>query len=135
MGLVKTIFAHIGGEVGAFLAGIWTSASSSGISKEVKTIALQHFNAFLFAQCEGNVAHVDFQTIIPALLVAMTDGDEGVRSGALSCVVFLAGCEKPSSDKGKGAGTGVYGYDTLYGSHSGNCFLENFMRRADGNFN
>ena len=96
-----------------FLAGIWTSPTTNAKynTSVIKYVALRHALAFLRAQSAGSV---DFQTIIPALLVALQSVDRQVRSAAVECLDVLANVvegTKPAS---------IYALDRVYGAASGN---------------
>ena len=55
---------------------------------------------------------MDFQTILPSLVVALTDTDNSVRQASAHCISALESVCKSSS------ANGVYAFDTIYGSKS-----------------
>ncbi|KAH9033947.1 hypothetical protein EDB84DRAFT_1578278 [Lactarius hengduanensis] len=70
--------------------------------------ALSHALTFILAH-EATEKVIDFQTVLPALLVALGDPDRGVRHRASECVHLLA---RLSTAKQV---SGVYAFDTIYG--------------------
>ena len=55
---------------------------------------------------------LDFQTILPSLIVALTDTDKSVRQASAHCISAL------ESVCGASSANGVYAFDTIYGSKS-----------------
>lgn len=113
----RAIFEHLHADALLFLCGIWTLPSSSAKYNlnTVKYVALRHALAFLRAQSTGVV---DFQTVLPAFLVALQSTDRQVRSAAVECVDVLANVEegaKPAS---------IYALDRVYGTASGESYEE-----------
>jgi U3 small nucleolar RNA-associated protein 10 len=97
-----------------FLAGVWTSevsSTSTDKSSTLQEIALRHAAAFLEAHVLENDG-MDFQTIIPALLVALQNSASGVRKAAVECLnrVRLISEKKLKS---------VYKFDVVYGDVQG----------------
>ena len=111
--LLRAQFINLAEDTLAFLAGIWLIQSPKSADNEprYRRAALCHAAAFLAAH-ESIEQTVDFQTILPALLLALQDPDQSVREAANECLQLLA---KLFSKK---KATGVYGFDTIYGSHS-----------------
>ncbi|KAH8833345.1 armadillo-type protein [Flagelloscypha sp. PMI_526] len=98
-----------------FLAGIWSSQSNSPSQQEN---ALDYGRAYLQAhlprdQVQDPVA-VDFQTILPSLLVALQSTAEGVRRRALACVRVLS--EITERKKFEGGQSPLFGFDVVYGA-------------------
>ena len=56
---------------------------------------------------------VDFQTVLPAMLVMLQSSDAGVRDGAIRCIAVIV-----KLSYSKEAET-VYAFDAIYGSNSG----------------
>ena len=110
--LVTTLFVNAGADALQFLAGIWLQARSNSESGPAQYSALKHAAAFLEAHYSTQ-RFVDFQTIVPAVLVAVQCSDRRLREAALECVsglVHLAQAKSPSA---------VYAFDALYGAGSG----------------
>jgi len=110
--ILRSLFASLQDEALVFLAGVWSS-SLSLMSPPLKKIALLHAAAFLEAHVsEGD--GIDFQTVLPALLVSLTDQDRGVREGALNCIARI----RLASE---GQLKSVYRFDAIYGSSNCTC--------------
>ncbi|RPD60690.1 hypothetical protein L227DRAFT_501246 [Lentinus tigrinus ALCF2SS1-6] len=105
--LLRTLFMNLGDDALAFLAGVWLTAEED----HIQYAALRHACAFL----EAHVATqrtVDFQTVLPAMLVMLQSADPGVRDGAIRCIAVIV---KLSNSKEAEA---VYAFDAIYGSDS-----------------
>jgi U3 small nucleolar RNA-associated protein 10 len=76
--LLQSLFTQIGEEGLVFLASIWTSASPVSL----RVAALRHGLAFIGA----HEASVDFQLIIPSLLIALSDESKDIRQAGLDIV-------------------------------------------------
>ena len=110
--LLRSLFINLGDDALQLLAGIWLHSDSSAPSTPAEFASLRHAAAFLEAHF-ATQSSVDFQTVLPALLVALQHSDRRVREAALECVDVLARlsqAQKPS---------GIYAFDALYGSASG----------------
>lgn len=90
----------------AFLASIWTSASSSD---DVKALALR--DAAVVIAARAAKVSTDFQMLIPALLLAMLSDSVKVRSYAMAALTAV-GSSLPSTP------AEVYGRDEFYGPTS-----------------
>lgn len=75
---------------------------------QLRRIALSHALAFILAH-KATEQVIDFQTVLPALLVALGDPDRGVRHQASGCVHLLAQLSTAKQ------ASGVYAFDTIYG--------------------
>ena len=104
--LLQALFVNFKEDALAFLAGIW-STSGTEILKESRCVALLHAAAFLEAHMLEDDG-IDFQTILPPLLVALQDPDSHIRQGALECISRV----RILSDRKL---TSVYQFDTVYG--------------------
>ncbi|KAF8889071.1 hypothetical protein BD779DRAFT_1714897 [Infundibulicybe gibba] len=89
----KILFTRLG-------SGLWVQRESAGSSGDFATTALSHAMAFLKAHT-GDQAGVDFQTILPALLVAVHESSPAVQETAK--VQFST----------------VYSFDAIYGDSGG----------------
>jgi hypothetical protein len=102
--LLRSLFSHLVTlDALAFLASIFSQRS---VSSRLRVVALQDAATFVCAQ----PATVDFQTLVPSVLVALLDGDKQVRHAALNTLEAIHNA-MPST-----ASTDVYGRDTFYGS-------------------
>ncbi|KAI0052438.1 hypothetical protein FA95DRAFT_1483564 [Auriscalpium vulgare] len=104
--LVRALFMNLAEDTLAFLAGIWTSGPS-----DTRRVALAHAVAFLAAH-EGPQNVIDFQTVLPAVLVALTDEDAAIRAQATEVLRWMKILRET------GHPTSVYAFDTIYGKNS-----------------
>jgi len=111
LGLLQILFSSLGSDVLAFLAGIWVSAMETTAKfHPFQSLALLQATAFLEAHVQEGDG-VDFQTILPALLVALRAANSQSRLAAVECVKRLrviAGSKL----------TQVYKFDVIYGKSS-----------------
>jgi hypothetical protein len=103
--LLSTQFIHLADNSLSFLVGVWLSAEGDA---PLRRIALSHAVAFILAH-KATEQVIDFQTVLPALLVALGDPDRVVRHQASECVHLLAQLSKAKQ------ASGVYAFDTIYG--------------------
>lgn len=111
MHITQAQFIRLGEDALKFLAGVWLQPASSTFHP-AQYAALRHAAAFMEAH-HSSQRYIDFQTILPAVLVAAQLPDHRVREAALECVtalVRLAQAKKP---------IGVYAFDAVYGATSG----------------
>jgi U3 small nucleolar RNA-associated protein 10 len=101
--LLRAQFIHLADDALAFLAGVWSSEEDG----RLRRIALSHAFAFVAAY-EVTETIIDFQTVLPALLVAFGDPDRGVRHQASECVQLIARLSKAKQ------ASGVYAFDAIY---------------------
>ncbi|EKM52689.1 uncharacterized protein PHACADRAFT_101069 [Phanerochaete carnosa HHB-10118-sp] len=106
--LATALFVGVGADALQFLAGVWLQPHELA---PVAHCALKHATAFLEAHCATQRA-IDFQTVVPAVLVAMQDGARRVREAALDCVASLVRLAQAASP------SAVYGFDAIYGESS-----------------
>ena len=104
--LLQALFVNFKEDALIFLVGIW-STSDAEVLKESRSVALLHAAAFLEAHILEDDG-IDFQTILPLLLVALQDPDAQICQGALECIsrIRILSDRKLSS---------VYRFDTVYG--------------------
>ncbi|KAI0712775.1 armadillo-type protein [Cerioporus squamosus] len=105
--LLRTLFMNLGDDALAFLAGVWLTADED----HIQYAALRHACAFL----EAHVATqrtVDFQTVLPAMLVMLQSADAGVRDGAVRCIAVVIKLSYSQEAES------VYAFDEIYGSDS-----------------
>ena len=96
-------------------AYIWTSGH-----RHARLAALKHALGFIQAYATLTQQTVDFQMVIPSLLIALQDNVKEIRSAAVAVL------KKIGSLVEKG-GTEIYALDTIYGSRSGMLFCNRFM--------
>jgi U3 small nucleolar RNA-associated protein 10 len=101
--LLRAQFIHLADDALSFLVGVWLSEEDA----RLRRIALSHAFAFIAAY-EATETIIDFQTVLPALLVAFGDPDRGVRHQASECVQLIARLSKAKQ------ASGVYAFDAIY---------------------
>jgi len=102
--LLQALFINFKEDALAFLAGIW-STTDAEVQKESRSVTLLHAAAFLEAHILEDDG-IDFQTILPPLLVALQEPD--ACQGALECISRI----RILSDHTLSS---VYRFDTVYG--------------------
>jgi U3 small nucleolar RNA-associated protein 10 len=103
--IIRALFLNLQEDSLVFLASIVARSYEVKEDKAMCIAALRHAASFLAAQ-----PSVDFQTILPSLIVAISATDVGIRAAAVDCVTTVARDDKDFN--------GVYGFDTVYGEHS-----------------
>jgi U3 small nucleolar RNA-associated protein 10 len=78
--LLQALFIYFKEDALIFLVGVW-STSDAEVLKELRSVALLHAAAFLEAHILEDDG-IDFQTILPSLLVALQDSDARICQGA-----------------------------------------------------
>lgn len=106
--ILQILFVTLKEDALAFLAGVWSCENQEAF-KDSRGISLLHAAAFLEAHILEDDG-VDFQTIIPSLLVALQSTDAQVCQGAIECIsrIRILTERKLSS---------VYRFDTVYGQN------------------
>ncbi|KAJ7630018.1 hypothetical protein DFH06DRAFT_704991 [Mycena polygramma] len=105
IGLLSELFSHLKDDALAFLAGVWTTCLES--AADICVVALRHAAAFLEAHKE-EADGVDFQTILPALIICLPSTDPEIRTAALDCISI-------QRDLTVQRFTTVYAFDAIYG--------------------
>lgn len=116
--LTQALFATLSSDALSFLVGACLNSKDT----QLRYAALYHSIAFIEAHIALGCC-IDFQTVLPGILVVVGDGDTRVRSAAVELIeaigrVVEMKVKKPS---------GVYAFDALYGENSS----ENFTRFID----
>jgi U3 small nucleolar RNA-associated protein 10 len=104
--VIRALFLKLQEDSLVFLAGIVARSYEVKEDKAMCVAALRHAASFLAAQ-----PSVDFQTILPSLIVAISGADCSIRATAVDCITTMA---RDDNDL-----NAVYGFDTVYGEHSG----------------
>ena len=104
--ILRTLFVNLKDDSLVFLIGILMQSLGTNGNRGLCVTALRHATSFLKAQ-----PNVDFQVILPSLVVAMQDADSGIREAALECVEVMVANNKDIQV--------VYGFDVIYGESSG----------------
>ena len=110
--ILQTLFVGLEDDALAFLAGIWVGSTETiRQDNELRTVALFHAAAFLEVHTSED-SGIDFQTILPALLLALQSPVVDQRQMAFTCIAHL---QRSIDHKFKF----VYGFDTIYGKNTG----------------
>lgn len=123
-GLASTLLRRLGDGALSFLASIWTDDSTSGLPEtdvDLKRAALIFGHAFVVAfqpsSQRAKVRQIDFQTILPSLLVALKSHQKEIRVEALRCVRAIQAVTKGiEGEQTHGQSVQIYGFDTIYGT-------------------
>ncbi|CED85640.1 Uncharacterized conserved protein [Phaffia rhodozyma] len=111
---LRHLFAGLRDNTLLFLASIWT-ATPGGVtefSSALQTAALRHAEAFLQAHVQSSGSEtMDFQTVIPALIVALGSLEKPTREAALKCVELIRNAAGNES-------TVPFALNDIYGSRS-----------------
>jgi U3 small nucleolar RNA-associated protein 10 len=78
--LLQALFINFKEDALIFLVDVW-STSDAEVLKELRSVALLHAAAFLEAHILEDDG-IDFQTILPSLLVALQDSNAQICQGA-----------------------------------------------------
>ena len=105
--IIRALFLNLKEDSLVFLASVVVRSHDVKGDTATCVAALRHAASFLMAQ-----PNVDFQTILPSLIVAISGVDIGIRAAAVDCVAVMANDHKDLSV--------VYGFDTIYGEQSSN---------------
>lgn len=106
--LLRSLLTQLGSDALLFFASTW-SAPNDLTTPFLRIAALKHAAAFLRAH-NSTKDKLDFQLLLPALLLAVQDTGKQVRAAALE-VLSIIGQVKEVDD--------VYALDTIYGERSG----------------
>ncbi|KAK0476138.1 hypothetical protein IW261DRAFT_1643515 [Armillaria novae-zelandiae] len=107
MHMLRTLFMNIADEALAFLTGVWVNCDD----EDLAVVAFGHTIALLKAHVSGDES-VDFQTIVPSLLVSLQSPNLEIRKATLQCVSLLAKASEKKYAR-------VYAFDTIYGASTG----------------
>ncbi|KAJ6630100.1 hypothetical protein B0H10DRAFT_1984968 [Mycena sp. CBHHK59/15] len=109
IGLLRELFVNLKDDALAFLAGVWTTCLDSAADKHICAIALRHAAAFLEAHIQ-EADGVDFQTILPSLLICLQSPETETRQAALQCIAL----QRTLAEQRFSA---VYAFDVIYGDN------------------
>ncbi|OCF41969.1 hypothetical protein I317_04161 [Kwoniella heveanensis CBS 569] len=105
--LLRALLAQLGEEALLFLASVWTSQSPLAL----RTASLRHATAFVSAYAGVKIEQgIDFQIMIPSVLVALRDSEKPIRAAAVDLLRAMALNAQASEN--------IYALDTVYGSRS-----------------
>ncbi|KAJ2437567.1 snoRNA-binding rRNA-processing protein utp10, partial [Coemansia sp. RSA 2424] len=129
----RVLALGMGDEWAQFLASTWVAEAAGGDAL-ARARSLLSFQALLRHKAQAAAAEqTDYQTVLPAVVVALGDDDARVRAAAVACVKALhalypaeaaaaaSASEKKkkhasSSRKSAGAQQTIYRYDVFYGA-------------------
>ncbi|KAE8226414.1 hypothetical protein CF319_g1002 [Tilletia indica] len=132
--LMQQLRDNLGQSALTFLATIWTASSSSlaqalqGAKKSASAAAellsrksaLQEAQRFLStavtSKNSGSIKIQDFQTVVPALLLALQNEHKEIRQAALKPLETIASAQEAASKPD--IEFSEYGYDSIYGTSS-----------------
>lgn len=125
MYIIRALFSNLGGEAGVYLAGVWLRFGSRFLSQNVvdeddvtlSIAALSHLAAFLQAHLalpSGQTGAVDFQTLLPAVVLGLSSPLLDIRKAAVECLGVLKELSVKTGGKGKKFDA-VYAFDRIYG--------------------
>ncbi|SCV73190.1 BQ2448_7115 [Microbotryum intermedium] len=108
--LLRSLFGHmVVVDTLAFLASVF---SSNTMSIELRVIALRDTAVYVQAQASPDLRKpVDWQVVVPAIVLALTSPDRRIRVEAMSLVSVLLHAMPKSSAH-------IYGREKFYGPHS-----------------
>ncbi|CAO1628552.1 unnamed protein product [Jaminaea pallidilutea] len=109
--VLEIMFQRLGTSLPTFLASIWCSNKSHW---EMAAAALKHLVPFVLAHKDHG--QIDFQLIVPSLLIALAHSDRIVRNEALACLQAIATPLTPKINAA--APRSIWAYDTVYGDYS-----------------
>ena len=110
--LIRALFINLGDEALKFLVGVSLHSNAASRATAAEFAALRHAAAFLEAHFATQRC-IDFQTVLPAFLIALQHSDRRIREAALECVSALARLSQTQKP------TGIYAFDAIYGTNSG----------------
>jgi U3 small nucleolar RNA-associated protein 10 len=107
--LLRSLFTQLNEDALPFLASTYATPS---LSSALRIVALRHATAFVSAHASSEEGKaVDFQMVLPSLLVAMQDSNQDVREAGVGVLKAIGGLIR--------IGTGeIFALDTFYGSQS-----------------
>lgn len=121
--ILRDLFINLKADALAFLIGISLSSSlGTGPDKDgFAVMALDHSSAFLRAHLsEPEVGTgVDFQTILPSLLVVLQSNNAEIRQATIKCLALVT--ELTNGKKF----SEVYAFDVIYGAVGGKSNVHN----------
>ncbi|KAJ7146113.1 hypothetical protein C8R44DRAFT_600928 [Mycena epipterygia] len=107
VGLLRELFINLKDDALGFLAGLWTACLASAAGNSTCVVALRHAAAFLeahIAEADG----VDFQTILPSLIICLQSSEPEIRAAALDCISLQRNLAAQRF-------SAVYAFDAIYG--------------------
>ncbi|PWN45726.1 hypothetical protein IE81DRAFT_363957 [Ceraceosorus guamensis] len=120
--MLAALFVRLKDSTLSFLASVWCSTitrPNTDVPLSTRSLALRHAHAFLqaFQAAPGGQAgrQVDFQVILPALLLALNDVDTSIRHAALSCIETVGKVASTAADSGNAE---IFAFDRLYGRNN-----------------
>ncbi|RUS33557.1 hypothetical protein BC938DRAFT_471117 [Jimgerdemannia flammicorona] len=126
-GAVRGLFdGHLKNDPVEFLCAIWTEDAAT-TSPLVQVRSLQIADAYFAAYAHDQVAQkIDFQLIVPSLLIALVHPDKVVRTSAIACLQSIRkvyhkaihNVPVTNGKKAKGPSVAIFKVDDFYGKTS-----------------
>ncbi|ORX37624.1 hypothetical protein BD324DRAFT_650190 [Kockovaella imperatae] len=114
--ILRSVLTQLRDDALIFLASVWTAGP-----RHARVAALRHALSYLNAQSSSGREKLDFQLIIPALLVAMQDKSKDVRTAAVGLLEKVSGVVEDG-------GSETYALNSIYGARSEKVQL---LRQSD----
>ncbi|KAF8975950.1 HEAT repeat-containing protein 1 [Entomortierella lignicola] len=102
-----------------FLCNLWTDSTSSALV-QLRSLQIANANLQAFANQTTDDA-IDFQVVIPTLLIALANPAKAMRDTAVSCLKSIASLYpkvKITGKKGKSMANDIFKFDSFYGKTS-----------------
>lgn len=114
LSLLQNLFSAVKEDALRLLMSIWALSPAGEAETSICTAALHHSLA-LFKAFSSSSEGVDFQTVLPSLVVLLANSGLtlAIRAAAVDCVRLIASI---TSSK---AFDRIYGFDIIYGDETG----------------
>ncbi|KAJ3965955.1 hypothetical protein EV361DRAFT_608730 [Lentinula raphanica] len=132
--VLRVLFTNLGPEAGVFLTNVWlrsdrTSDPKALVDEDItpswRTSTLCHLAAFLEAHTSTTPgkAIVDFQTLLPTIVIALSSPAQESRKAAISCLTSIKALVADENGKGRKFDL-VYAFDRVYGIQRSDADLQ-----------
>ncbi|KAF9103403.1 HEAT repeat-containing protein 1 [Mortierella sp. AM989] len=118
--MIEKLFEnHLMSDSIEFLCNLWTDSSASALV-QLRSLQIASANLQAFATQTKEDA-IDFQVVIPTLLIALANPAKAMRDTAVECLKSIAALYpnvKITGKKGKSMATDIFKFDSFYGKTS-----------------
>ncbi|KAF9401164.1 HEAT repeat-containing protein 1 [Mortierella sp. AD011] len=118
--MIEKLFEnHLMSDSIEFLCNLWTDSSTTALI-QLRSLQIANANLQAFATQTTEDA-IDFQVVVPTLLIALANPAKAMRDTAVSClesIVTLYPKVKITGKKGKSMATDIFRFDSFYGKTS-----------------
>ncbi|KAJ3761867.1 hypothetical protein EV360DRAFT_36877 [Lentinula raphanica] len=137
--VLRVLFTNLGPEAGVFLTNVWLRSDRTSDPKALadeditpfwRTSTLCHLAAFLEAHTSTTPgkaipgkAIVDFQTLLPTIVIALSSPAQQSRKAAISCLTSIKALVADENGKGRKFDL-VYAFDRVYGIQRSDADLQ-----------